>query len=63
LVRLREGGQALTFARTSQPDAVARLPRERKVNYLLDLAEARWQIRWPVPVGDGPGCSGSLLTW
>jgi transcriptional regulator with XRE-family HTH domain len=43
LVRLHEGTQALAFARTIHPDAVARLPRERRANHLLDLAEGHRQ--------------------
>lgn len=40
LVRLHEAGHALEFAATINPDAIAALPPERKVNYLLDLTEA-----------------------
>ncbi len=43
LVRLHEGAWAVAFARTIRPEAVARLPRERRANYLLDLAEAHRQ--------------------
>jgi transcriptional regulator with XRE-family HTH domain len=47
LVRLHEGCGAVAFARTIRPDAVARLPRERRVNYMLDLAEAHRQAGHP----------------
>jgi transcriptional regulator with XRE-family HTH domain len=40
LVRLRECGQALEFAGTISPRAVAALSAERQSNYLLDLTEA-----------------------
>lgn len=40
LVRLHECGQALEFAATISPRAVAALPAERQSNYLLDLTEA-----------------------
>ncbi|MEV6238677.1 helix-turn-helix transcriptional regulator [Lentzea sp. NPDC051838] len=40
LVRLRECGQALEFAGTISPGAVAALSAERQSNYLLDLTEA-----------------------
>jgi hypothetical protein len=40
LVRLRECGQALEFAGTISPGAVATLSAERQSNYLLDLTEA-----------------------
>jgi hypothetical protein len=43
LVRLSEGGKALEFVRTIDRAAVAALPKERKVNFWLDLAEAHWQ--------------------
>ncbi|CUU61251.1 Helix-turn-helix domain-containing protein [Parafrankia irregularis] len=43
LVRLHEGAAALAHARTIPADAIARLPQERKANYLLDLAEAHRQ--------------------
>lgn len=40
LVRLRECGQALEFAASIDPTAVATLSAERQSNYLLDLTEA-----------------------
>lgn len=40
LVRLRECGQALEFAASIDPKAVAGLSAERQSNYLLDLTEA-----------------------
>lgn len=40
LVRLHECGQALEFATTISPRAVAVLSAERQTNYLLDLTEA-----------------------
>ncbi|HUQ55276.1 helix-turn-helix transcriptional regulator [Lentzea sp.] len=40
LVRLHECGQALEFAATISPRAVAALSAERQANYLLDLTEA-----------------------
>lgn len=43
LVRLRDAGPALDFARTIEPTAVAGLPRERRVNHLLDVAAANLQ--------------------
>ena len=49
LVRLHEAGRALEYAGTIDPSAIAALPPERKVNYLLDLTEAfahtgqRWE--------------------
>ncbi|WP_018506074.1 helix-turn-helix domain-containing protein [Parafrankia discariae] len=43
LVRLHDGAAALTYARSIDPEALAVLPRERKANFLLDLAEAHRQ--------------------
>jgi transcriptional regulator with XRE-family HTH domain len=43
LVRLHDGGRALEFARTIDPAGLVRLPNERKVNYLIDMAEANQQ--------------------
>jgi hypothetical protein len=40
LVRLHQPGRALEYAATINPAAVATLPPERRVNYLLDLTEA-----------------------
>lgn len=40
LVRLHEAGAALNYAASIDPSALAALPPERKVNYLLDLTEA-----------------------
>lgn len=40
LVRLHEGSRALEHARAIAPNAIAALPPERKVNYLLDLTAA-----------------------
>jgi hypothetical protein len=40
LVRLHESGQALEFAATISPRAVAALSAERQASYLLDLTEA-----------------------
>jgi hypothetical protein len=40
LVRLHEPGRALEYAGSINPAAVATLPPERRVNYLLDLTEA-----------------------
>ncbi|NJC67848.1 helix-turn-helix transcriptional regulator [Planosporangium flavigriseum] len=45
LVRMDEGGRAVTYARTIEPQSLARLPRERKATYLLDMAEAHRQCR------------------
>jgi transcriptional regulator with XRE-family HTH domain len=45
LVRLREGGRAVAYARSIESPALARLPSERKAAYLLDLAEAYRQCR------------------
>ncbi|CAO5184538.1 hypothetical protein FAIPA1_580012 [Frankia sp. AiPs1] len=43
LVRLQEGAAAVAFARSIDPASLHRLPRERRANYLLDLAEAHRQ--------------------
>ncbi|WP_026416985.1 helix-turn-helix domain-containing protein [Actinomadura oligospora] len=40
LVRLGDGRAALAAARRIEPEVLCRLPRERKANHLLDLAEA-----------------------
>jgi hypothetical protein len=40
LVRLRDAASELDFAETIDSTAVARLPKERRVNYLLDVATA-----------------------
>jgi transcriptional regulator with XRE-family HTH domain len=40
LVRLHEPGQALEYAAGIAPSALADLPPERRVNYLLDMTEA-----------------------
>lgn len=40
LVRLHEAGPALEYAAGIDPEQVAALPAERRVNYLLDLTEA-----------------------
>lgn len=40
LVRLHEAGRALEFAQTIESKAIAALPPERKVNYLLDMTVA-----------------------
>lgn len=40
LVRLHEAGRALAYAGNIDPSAVAVLPPERRVNYLLDMTEA-----------------------
>ncbi|NJC70286.1 helix-turn-helix transcriptional regulator [Planosporangium thailandense] len=45
LVRMEEGGRAVAFARTIEPQSLVRLPRERKAAYLLDMAEAHRQCR------------------
>jgi transcriptional regulator with XRE-family HTH domain len=45
LVRLEEGGRAVAYAKTIEPQALARLPCERKAAYLLDLTEAHRQCR------------------
>jgi hypothetical protein len=45
LVRMDEGGRAVAYARTIEPQSLARLPRERKAAYLLDMAEAHRQCR------------------
>jgi transcriptional regulator with XRE-family HTH domain len=45
LVRMEEGGRAITYASGIEPQALARLPRERKAAYLLDMAEAYRQCR------------------
>ncbi|MEU7524418.1 hypothetical protein AB0A74_01640 [Saccharothrix sp. NPDC042600] len=44
LVRLHEPGQALEFAATIDPSAVAKLSAERQSNYLLDLTEAHANV-------------------
>jgi transcriptional regulator with XRE-family HTH domain len=43
LVRLGDGAAALDYAATIDQEVIDRLPRERKVNYLLDLAWAHRQ--------------------
>jgi hypothetical protein len=45
LVRMEEGGPAVTYSRGIEPQALIRLPRERKAAYLLDMAEAYRQCR------------------
>ncbi|MGC9665609.1 helix-turn-helix domain-containing protein [Planosporangium sp. 12N6] len=46
LVRMEEGGRAVGYARSAiEPQSLARLPRERKAAYLLDMAEAYRQCR------------------
>ncbi len=40
LVRLHEASRALKYAESIAPSAIAALPPERRVNYLLDLTEA-----------------------
>jgi transcriptional regulator with XRE-family HTH domain len=45
LVRMEEGGRAVAYARTIEPQSLVRLPRERKAAYLLDMAEAHRQCR------------------
>ncbi|KQC38000.1 helix-turn-helix transcriptional regulator [Frankia sp. ACN1ag] len=49
LVRLHEGAAAVAFAQTIDPARLNRLPRERRANYLLDLAEAHRQAGNPEP--------------
>jgi hypothetical protein len=41
--RMRRGDDALAYARTIEEAAVDRLPRERRSNFLLDLATAHYQ--------------------
>jgi len=43
LVRLGDGPAALDYAQTIDAQLWGRLPRERRANYLLDLAEAHRQ--------------------
>ncbi|NJC82685.1 helix-turn-helix domain-containing protein [Planosporangium mesophilum] len=45
LVRMEEGGRGIAYASTIEPQSLARLPRERKAAYLLDMAEAYRQCR------------------
>jgi transcriptional regulator with XRE-family HTH domain len=45
LVRMEEGGRAVAYSRGIEPQALIRLPRERKAAYLLDMAEAYRQCR------------------
>jgi transcriptional regulator with XRE-family HTH domain len=45
LVRMEEGGRAVAYARTIEPQSLARLPRERKAAYRLDMSEAYRQCR------------------
>ncbi len=47
LVRLHEGAAAVAFAQTIDPARLNQLPRERRANYLLDLAEAHRQAGNP----------------
>jgi transcriptional regulator with XRE-family HTH domain len=47
LVRMEEGGRAVAYAQTIEPQSLTRLPRERKAAYLLDMAEAHRQCRQP----------------
>jgi len=47
LVRLREGGQAIAYAKSLDGGALKSLPLERRVNYLLDIAEAHRQCGQP----------------
>lgn len=44
LVRLHDTGRALEYASRIDPGAITALPPERKVNYLLDLTEARTSV-------------------
>ncbi len=44
LVRLRENGRALEYAERIDPGAIAALPPERRVNYLLDMTQASSSI-------------------
>jgi transcriptional regulator with XRE-family HTH domain len=44
LVRLREPGQAVEYARNIDPGSISTLPPERKVNYAFDLSTAYTEI-------------------
>ncbi|GAA0965960.1 hypothetical protein GCM10009550_67270 [Actinocorallia libanotica] len=47
LVRLGNGSTAIIYAQQISDEELNRLPRERKANYLLDLAEAHRQCGQP----------------
>ncbi|MGH3428692.1 MAG: helix-turn-helix domain-containing protein [Terriglobales bacterium] len=47
LVRLHEGKSALMFASEISPSEIARLPIERRANFLMDIANARLQSDFP----------------
>ncbi|MCD0450912.1 helix-turn-helix domain-containing protein [Actinocorallia sp. API 0066] len=49
LVRLGNGPLAVAYAEQVSDEHLNRLPRERKANYLLDLAEAHRQCGQPTP--------------